>query len=156
MKEPTYQLRTDANYLTFKFTSIGPKGSIEKIVTYTETDSQNIFNLAFGDRTCEDDFDDLAVSDNGDSVKVLTTVASTLNLFFEKYPEAVVIAAGSTPARTRLYRMGIRRYFQTISNKFAIFGYHAQSGWENFQPDCDYEAFSVSIRLNRTHHERAS
>ena len=149
MKEPTYDLQTEKNYFVYKFTSAGPKGAVEKIVLYTETDVSNNFNLAFGDlNESGDDFDDFAVTDNQDTLKVLGTVASTLFPFFTHNPGATVIASGSTPARNRLYRTGIARYLDEISEKFAIFGYNKEGEWEDFNPSNDYQAFSIRVRQN--------
>ena len=57
------------------------------------------------------DFDGLTVTNNGDSKKVLATVASTLFTFTDLYPNAHILAVGATYARTRLYRMGIANNF---------------------------------------------
>lgn len=147
MKGPTYRFRTEEDYLIYRFTSIGPKGSVEKIIMYSETEVTDIFNLGLGDLVeAGDDFDDLAVTNNHDSITVLRTVASTLPLFFQCYPEATVTAVGSNPARTRLYRMGIARHLNEVLEKFTIFGYTRVSGWEIFTPDKDYQAFSIRLK----------
>ena len=68
--------------MIFDFISEGPKGFIKKRVQYTLTHQTNVFNLAFGDVIDEtNDFDDVIVSDNKDSKKVLATVASTVSIF---------------------------------------------------------------------------
>jgi hypothetical protein len=147
MIESTYDLRAEESYFVFKFTSTGPKGSVEKIVLYTETDVADNFNLAFGDlNEAGDDFDDFAVTGNQDTLKVLGTVASTLFPFFSYNPGATVIAAGSTPARNRLYRTYISPYLNEFSEKFAIFGYSEKGEWEDFNPCNDYQAFSIRVR----------
>ncbi len=78
------------------------------MVQYTETGTENIYNLAFGDFDEEtNSINDISITNNGDSTKVLATVASTVYAFIEKHPNAWIFATGSTIVRTRLYRMGI-------------------------------------------------
>lgn len=55
------------------------------------------------------EIDDLSVSNNQDTKKVLATVAKTVVDFIEQHPKAIVME-GSTPARTRPYQMGIRSF----------------------------------------------
>ena len=66
-----------------------------------------MYNLAFGDKTSGHEFDDMIVTDNGDMEKVLVTVVAAVYDFTELHSEAIIIAEGSTKARTRLYKMGI-------------------------------------------------
>ncbi|WP_440590452.1 DUF6934 family protein [Nibrella viscosa] len=56
-------------------------------------------------------YSDLVISNNNDMPKVLATVAQTLVAFFRLRPTSSVIFRGSTPSRTRLYRMAIAKSF---------------------------------------------
>ena len=60
--------------------------------------------------------DDLAVSNNGDSEKVLATVVAAVYAFYDKHPDAWIFASGSTSTRIRLYRMGMTKYFDEIKS----------------------------------------
>jgi len=65
-------------------------------------------NLTFGDWKEDINWiDDQIITDNKDRRKVLATVAAIVVTFMEENPNAIVFATGRTPARTRLYRMGI-------------------------------------------------
>ena len=89
MKYPKYQYRSEDLLLFYEFTSEGPKGRIKKIIEYTETSTKNVYNLGFGDyEEVTKGINDLSVTNNGDSLKVLATVASTVYAFTEKYPQA--------------------------------------------------------------------
>ncbi|MBX2931939.1 MAG: hypothetical protein KF781_08350 [Chitinophagaceae bacterium] len=111
---------------------------------------ENVYNLAFGDYDEKaKSIDDLAVTNNGDSLKVLATVASTVYAFTEKHPNALIIATGSTAARTRLYRMGITNNLAEISEDFIIFGYTKDEKWVEFETGEDYEAFLVIKKENK-------
>ena len=106
-----YTLERSSDSKIFEFTSTGPKGAIPKIIKFQKVDDAGLHNLAFGNSNNGGRrLDDRAVSNNGDTEKILATVVSALYFFFDTYPTASVYATGSTPTRTRLYRMGISRF----------------------------------------------
>jgi hypothetical protein len=49
MNKPKYLYKTEDKFVIYEFVSEGPKGSIKKIVEYTETSTENVYNLGFGD-----------------------------------------------------------------------------------------------------------
>lgn len=108
MKVEKYQLKSESNLTTFEFISEGPKGIIRKKIQFQWTSTPNLYNLAFGDTNPETgEIDDLVVSNNADSEKVLATVVSAVYAFFDKHPGAYVYATGSSDARNRLYRIAL-------------------------------------------------
>ena len=145
MNKPQYLYKTEAEFTIFEFVSEGPKGSIKKIVEYTETATENVYNLGFGDYDgTTNSINDLSVTNNGDSLKVLTTVASTVYAFIEKHPNAYILATGSTNVRTRLYRMGITNNLAEIKDDFDVYGFSDKGSWEEFEVGEDYEAFLIA------------
>lgn len=111
MKTEKYYLKSESRFTRFEFISEGPKGAIRKLIEFQKTTNADVFNLAFGDFSSEiDEIDDLSVSDNGDTEKVLATVVNAVYTVFNQYPDVFVYATGSTKSRTRLYRMGITRF----------------------------------------------
>lgn len=130
--------------MVFEFTSQGIRGSIAKLVIYSETHLHNFYNLGFGDKDeATGQIDDEVITNNGDSEKVLATVAATLYLFMEKYPGAMVFAMGSTEARTRLYRIGITNNLIEIQKDFDVYGL-LDDGWHPFEKQTAYKAFLVT------------
>ncbi|TAF72963.1 MAG: hypothetical protein EAZ53_14335 [Bacteroidetes bacterium] len=122
MKAESYKLSSDDSKLVFSFFSIGKRGIIPKVVVYEPIDDM-VFNLAFGDFNIETKtLDDLIVSNNGDTRKVLSTVINTLYYFFENHPNALVLLKGSTELRTKLYQRIIKTYKSDFDNKFVITG----------------------------------
>jgi hypothetical protein len=116
-------IKTESDALVFEFTSIGPKGKIPKLVIYSETNIENVYNLGFGDKDLDSgEIDDLVITDNKDSQKVLVTVASTLYSFVAKYPNVWVFATGSSKARTRLYQIAISKNLDEIAEDFIVLG----------------------------------
>lgn len=144
MQLKRYDYAIDAEFLMFTFHSIGPNGNIMKAVKYNKFEiGLEVYNLAFGDLTGEGaDIDDLVITNNGDMGKILATVAETVVKFTTYRPHAVVIAQGSTPARTRLYRMNISKYHSEIGSLFLIRGF-LNGEWQSFKANQPYEAFLV-------------
>jgi len=123
MKYEKYQLEADRKLLLFEFTSIGPKGKITKLVQYMETNLNNYYNLGFGDKDEETgEINDTVITNNGDSQKVLATVASTVHAFTDKHSDAWIHVKGSNIARTRLYRIGITNNLLEIKKDYHVFG----------------------------------
>jgi hypothetical protein len=146
MKLEKYELKSGEQLEVFEFVSVGIKGKIPKIVQYTLTNYKDLYNLGFGDMNIETgEIDDIVISNNGDSEKVLATVVATLYAFIDKHQSAMIYATGSTKSRTRLYRMGITKYLDEIKEDFDIFG-ELETGWEEFRKDVEYEAFLVKIK----------
>ena len=148
MQEDRYRVETSFDLTTFEFVSEGPKGRIEKVVVYSEINLKDVYNLAFGDKDPISGFlNDLTVTNNGDSQKVLATVAATLYAFTEERTKATIVATGSTAARTRLYRMGITNNLESIKDDFEVFGLTANKKWEAFRKNITYGAFLVRRKL---------
>ena len=145
MRNDKYKVAISGAITIFEFVSQGPKGQIKKRVQYQATKQKNLFNLAFGDINPEtNEIDDKVISNNKDSLKVLSTVAYTIYSFIEKYPEAIIYAEGSNPVRTRLYRIGISNNLEELKEKFEIFGFLENVGWCDYEKNKDYTAFFIT------------
>jgi hypothetical protein len=143
MKLPKYALSSSDKLMTFEFISEGKKGLIHKIVRYQPTNIQGVFNLAFGDKNLQTgDIDDTAISNNGDSDKVLATIVASVYAFTDYYPYAWIYATGSTKSRIRLYRMGITKYLNDVKEDFELFG-ERDDDWENFRKNIHYDGFLI-------------
>jgi len=143
MKLPRYELKAEKSLMVFEFISEGPKGEIPKLIKFSETTLKGFYNLAFGDKNLESgEIDDTVVSNNGDSEQILATVVAAVYSFTEQENDAWVYATGSTKARTRLYRMGISKYFDEVRQDFLVFGLR-NGEWEEFTKEIEYTAFVV-------------
>ena len=141
MKVERYALKSETRFTRFEFISEGPKGAIRKLVEFQTTNDPELFNLAFGDKdSLTGSIDDLVVSGNGDTEKVLATVIAALYAFCDKYPDAFVYASGSTRSRTRLYRMGITKYYAEIEPDFFLYG-QVGDEFPEFRIGTDYDGF---------------
>jgi hypothetical protein len=149
MKLDRYELSAGQNLTAFEFLSEGRKGKIIKVIQFQQMNFKNLYNLAFGDKNLvTGQIDDKVVTDNGDAEKVLATVVSALYAFANQYPNAWVYATGSTAARTRLYQIGINKYFDIVAVDFEIMGEHLNE-WEWYKKGKNYQAFAVK-RKNTT------
>ena len=137
-----YELKAGTNFTTFEFVSEGRKGKVTKVIQFQSMDYTGLYNLAFGDLMADGKIDDIVITDKGDSEKILATVVAAIYAFTHKYPDAWVYATGSTDGRTRLYRMGINKYFETVQADFQIFGDY-KNEWEWYERGKDYQAFAV-------------
>jgi len=138
-----YELKAGRNLTTFEFLSEGKKGKIVKVIQFQQMNIENLYNLAFGDKNLDTGkLDDQVITDNGDSEKVLATVVSAIYAFADHYPECWIYATGSNAARTRLYRMGINKYFEIVTANFDIMG-ESRNEWEWYEFGKDYQAFAV-------------
>ena len=143
MKLERYELKAENTLMVFEFVSDGPKGKIKKLIQYSETNLKDFYNLGFGDEDAlTGDIDDKVITNNGDSQKVLATVAATVYAFTDRYPDSWIYATGSNIIRTRLYRMGITNNLLEIQKDFDVYGLK-ETQWEPFQKGITYDAFLV-------------
>jgi hypothetical protein len=140
-------LRNGGNHNKTKRVSIKQKGEIKKLILFTESNLRGYFNLGFGDfdeKTSK--IDDAIASDNGDSVKVLSTVAYSVILFFEENPNAFFFIIGSNSVRTRLYRMSISNNIKEIGKDYGVLGL-LNNEWCVFEKNVHYDAFLINKNL---------
>lgn len=137
--------------LKFEFVSEGSKGKFTKTVQFTQTQNPEIFNLGFGDRLENGEIDDLIRNNNQDRNKILATIAAIVYEFTSVYPEKKVFFMGSTPERTRLYRMALSLNFDELRNDFEIFGVNFtenQSTVEPFEKEKQYDGFIIKRKAS--------
>lgn len=133
----------------FWFISDGPRGQIKKVIEFQWMQGlgSNTYNLAFGDfREGSDLLDDRSVSNNGDRLKVLHTVAVKTLQFLEDHPRSIVLIKANTPARARLFQMMISSIWRDIEQWYDIDGKHG-SYWIPFVKDLNYSEFIVYKKI---------
>ena len=148
-----YELKSGKNLTTFEFLSRGKKGDIVKIIQFQQMNLKNVYNLALGDKNEDTDtIDDQVITDNGDTEKVLATAVSAIYAFTDRYPESWIYATGSNAARTRLYRMGINKYFKLVKADFDIMG-ECKNEWQWYEIGKDYQSFAVHRKTVNLYNE---
>ncbi|MEP6676561.1 MAG: hypothetical protein ABJA78_15475 [Ferruginibacter sp.] len=103
----------------YHFISIG-KRPIEKIVEFTRLQQKNLYNLSFGDLESDDNINDNIKSNNGDIIKVLSTVIHIVKDFTAAIPTAKIAFKGSTAQRTALYQRIIKMYLEDFKMDFFV------------------------------------
>jgi len=146
MNLDSYDYEIDESFQTYEFVSAGPKGKITKVVAYTEFGTVNgevAYNLGFGDVNQQTGvISDMVISDNGDSMQVLATVAQTIVEFSAHFGKHWIRVKGSTPARTRLYQIGVSAIWDEIKDDFELYGLKNEE-YREFRKNVNYEAFLV-------------
>jgi hypothetical protein len=152
MKYEKYEsLSISKDALEFKFVSMGPKGEIQKVVQFIETENPDIYNLAFGDLMPHGEVNDAVKNDNKDRNKVLATVAAAIYEFTVHYSEKYVFFTGSTPERTRLYRMALANNLDELNVDFEIYGVILMKGLYFIKPfvkGVGYLGFLIKRKIN--------
>lgn len=128
----------------YQFDSVGPKGTISKIVRFDEL-SPGFYNIALGDQASGDKEVDFEINSNNDDIlTVLDTVAAIIEHFSLSHPGAVIHLTGSENKRTRIYQWRLKRYLQSSELKFIFLGQKGELGpWEPFEESENYTAFLV-------------
>jgi hypothetical protein len=117
---------------------------IRKIIAYELVDEEEkIYNLSLVDKAEDGNISDMIVSNNNDMEKVLSTVIQTFPIFFEEFEQSKIFFRGSTPARTRLYKIIISKYLQVFEQDYLIYGFLNRAS-ELFVKGKNYEAFLIS------------
>ena len=139
-----YPLGRNQDFLEYTFYSKGPYGNIEKRIRFKKiSNDPNVYNLAFGNLDlATGKISDMATTNNKDTDKVLATVAAAVVAFFRNYPDAMVLAEGSTLSRTRLYRMRVAANLSEIQSEFLIYGL-LEGKWELFAKNKPYQALLI-------------
>jgi len=150
MDREIYDIEKGKEGFEYWFYSEGPKGKILKSVQFQHMPEygRNFFNLAFGDfDKSTDRINDQVVSNNGDHVKVLYTVADIVHDFVNFWPDAIIQIEGSTPSRTRLYQMGMSSFWLEISKEFEILG-EIDGDWLPFKKGVSYKRFLIFKKIS--------
>lgn len=139
-----YEIQHSVKSKYFEFISTGINGNIVKVVKYTEFRNQEgIYNLGFGDKNIETgELDDKAITNNGDTDKVLSTVAFTIYKFFEEFPGVLIYLTGVTESRTRLYQINISKFIELVSKDLEVLG-ELENGFERFRKNINYSGFVI-------------
>lgn len=145
MNKPFYEFEITEEALRFEFESVGNERVVRKVVRYAETNVPDLYNLSLVDVLANGAESDTAITDNGDMEKVLATVFRTFSVFLNHYPDRMIFFMGSTPARTRLYQIAIRRELTEALTLFSIRGL-TDNGFKPFVDNQTYKAFVFTLK----------
>ncbi|WP_414711260.1 DUF6934 family protein [Puia sp.] len=149
MEWERYSIEEDADSRTYEFCSDGPNGRIRKAVRFQHRPGlgRNVYNLLFGDYDPgTGHIDDRVISNNGDAMAILRTVAEAVENFVNLNPQAIILILASSASRMRLYQMSIASALPEISAKYEVLGIKNGED-EPFKKGVNYEAFLVIKRF---------
>ena len=138
----TYQTYHHENHVQYAFVSVGQNGHINKMISFSKV-KPNVYNLSLEDM--DDDtgvFSQYSVTDNGDTIKILLTVAEAIVHFTSDYPYAQVFIQGNNAARNRLYRIYIAKFLENIHQWYEVYALQ-DDVWEEFRKEGKYRAYLV-------------
>ena len=125
----------------YEFESIGNKGIIKKVASFTEIAKPSIYNFGFGDLDeNKGEIIDNISSNNGDHEKILVTLGYIILDFITQNPTAQILIKGTDERRTRLYQINISKYWGYIQQNFEVYGLFGDK-WQPFQKGKNYKAF---------------
>ncbi len=144
MEKPTYSVKVSDDGFSYFFDSISESQTIKKAVKYLPTNGNSeLYQLMFGNILPDGEIDVFAVSNNDDMELILSTVISSVELFFDKFPDKIIGFSGSTPARTRLYRAAIAKFAQNKELAYHIFGLTDSDELEIFDKNHSYSGYII-------------
>lgn len=137
-----YPLQKAEGREAYFFESTGPRGTIKKIVEF-QFMAGNVWNLGFGDVMPDGNWDDGAVSNNGDLIQIMATVAAAARLFCEKWPNRSLFISPFDERRYKLYHAIFERRLAEIDAVFTVKGIIGDHLFD-FDPTKRYDAFLLA------------
>lgn len=138
MIHESYPLITDEKREVFIFESVGPKGRVRKVVIFDQIRA-DLWNLGFGD-LLEHGWDDFVITNNGDLVRVISTVAQAIYQFSERWPERRILINPVDEKRKQLYNTIFKRRHQEVSDLFEIKGIEGET-LRSYEPHILFDVF---------------
>jgi hypothetical protein len=146
MKQKIYEYKSENESLWYEFESVSEVKIVKKVVVYTPfEDNPNLYNLALADAFPDGSYSDKSITNNDDMDKVMATVIQTLLRFFEKYPSKMIYFEGSSPERTRLYRIILSRELFEIEKLFFVYGI-IDNNPQLFEKNQNYNAYVIALK----------
>jgi hypothetical protein len=106
MNKDVYEYSLSKSY-EYEFLSIGKEKNVRKLVAFTETGSENVFNLALFDILDSGECSNITETRNQDMITVLATMFRIVANFLERDKDYSVVFRGNDSRRHRLYRIAI-------------------------------------------------
>lgn len=149
MNYSKYSITPNHDFSIFDFKSVSnEKIILKKVIFSLIPNTYNYYNLALVDVLEDGNYDDLSISNNNDLKEILSTVYQCIQLFLNQNQQSIVLFAGSSASRTRLYRIAISQNLTEASDKFEIKGF-INDTFEDFKPNRAYELFSISLKTKQ-------
>jgi len=142
MNEEHHSFGLSRQEFRYEFVSIGKRKQITKIVLFTETHWDKIYNLALFD--CLDDGSVSAYVDsgNGDERLVFATIIKIIDHFLTIKSDCLIIFRGNDDRRHRLFRIVITTALSDLSKTFQVYGIVRDRSLR-FKPNKLYDSYMI-------------
>lgn len=133
----------------YEFESIGAKGIIKKGVEISPLAAQNYYNFGFGDLNEDGSINDEAETNNGDLLKVFSTIIKIMTDFLSTHPSSTLYFSGSNQQRTDVYNIILRRNYSEFIQHFqitAIIKINNQNMEVEYDPSADEKYLAFLVR----------
>lgn len=144
MIEASYPCYAAADKTQFVFQSVGPKGIVIKVIRFEHIGSIR-WNVGFGDFK-KGQIDITVISNNGDIVRILATVAEAILVFLSEYPDRIVEVKPVDEKRKRLYNLTFSRRREQVQEKVSITGLKGVFP-EPYSPSEFYDSFEITANF---------
>lgn len=123
MDKRIYPFEGPVTEYRYNFRSVSSEKEVLKVVRFSETQLDDIYNLSLLDRLPEgSESTDKTESKNKDMNVVLATVMQIIVDFLDRNPLWIVYIEGSEEKRKRVYQILLNREYDRLHDKFVILG----------------------------------
>ena len=146
MNDDSYNI-SEAGNDSYEFISIGKKELLKRVIFSKMDYPDNTYNLALATVVNKNSLDFEDKSNNGDIVKVFSTIIVCVSIYTDKYPDRIIFFKGNTNQKTKIYNEILKKHFKEFSKIFNIFGMiiddDEQSVAEEFKLSKNYSGFFI-------------
>lgn len=142
MNEEHHSFGLSRQEFRYEFVSIGKRKQITKIVLFTETHLDKIYNLALFDCLEDGSVSAYVDSGNGDERLVFATIIKIIEHFLTIKPDCLIIFRGNDDRRHRLFRIVITTVLSDLSKTFQVYGIVRDRSLR-FKPNKLYDSYMI-------------
>jgi hypothetical protein len=144
MNTPIYEYIGPITEYRYQFTSLSTEKEVTKVVRFTPTTADMVYNLALFDQLSDGgESNDKTETRNKDMDKVLATVLGIIINFLHVNPFWFVYIEGSDNKRKRLYQILVNREYDRLKDNYLVFGGNGIE-MESFEKGKSYEFFLIA------------
>ena len=141
MNKESYPIIENEEFF-YTFISTGKNRNILKAVVF-QTIEINEYNLVLADFDAQNSvWSDTSASNNGDVIKIITTVMDITSLFLNKQKLAKVFIQANSEPKNRVYNRIFKNYYREITLKYHIEGRN-ENGVEIYSIEKTYFSFYI-------------
>ena len=139
-----YFYHSSKNKTRFFFESKGAQGNVIKVIEFRDLGNDR-WNLGFGDWK-NGQIDGKIITNNRDTIKVISTVAKAAFDFINEYPNRIIVINPVDDKRKLLYNRVFQRNIKDIETLFVVTGFIEKKG-EIYISEKIYDSFEIKLKF---------